>query len=116
MAIYSVNATEYAVSSAVPATRAQAPKQQSAKKSDATVQERPSASESKARTADHQDAGKAARINANARIRLDETGRRQVVQILDENREVVRQYPPDALLRVFSRFRRLQGILFDEQG
>jgi len=46
---------------------------------------------------------------------MDETGRKPVVQILDENKQVIRQYPPEELLKIASRFRRLQGLLFDER-
>jgi len=49
------------------------------------------------------------------RLRIDETSKRIVAQILDENNEVIRQIPPEELLRIAARFRELQGLLFDER-
>ena len=49
----------------------------------------------------------------NTRLHLDEATQQIVAQILDENNEVVRQIPPEALLELSARFNRLEGLLFD---
>jgi uncharacterized FlaG/YvyC family protein len=49
------------------------------------------------------------------RIRVSEETKRFITQIVDENQEVVRQIPPEELIEFSARFRRLQGILFDER-
>lgn len=51
----------------------------------------------------------------NTRLRVDEESNRIVAQILDENNEVVRQIPPEALLDLSTRFSRLEGLLFDRE-
>ena len=51
---------------------------------------------------------------APARLHVDGGTGRIVVQILDENEHVVRQIPPEELLRIASKFKDLQGLLFDE--
>ncbi|MBI2433523.1 MAG: flagellar protein FlaG [Candidatus Hydrogenedentes bacterium] len=55
-------------------------------------------------------------LSAPSRLRIDESTGRFVVQILDENDQVVRQIPPEELLRIAQRFKQLQGLLFDEQS
>jgi uncharacterized FlaG/YvyC family protein len=52
----------------------------------------------------------------NTRLRVDEESNRIVAQILDENDEVVRQIPPEALLELSSKFNRLEGLLFDRES
>lgn len=52
----------------------------------------------------------------NTRLRVDEESNRIVAQILDENDEVVRQIPPEALLDLSTRFNRLEGLLFNREG
>jgi len=39
-----------------------------------------------------------------------------VAQILDQNGEVIRQIPPEELRELAERFRRLQGLLFDQEA
>lgn len=51
-----------------------------------------------------------------ARIRYEETLNRPIIQFLDENRQVIRQYPPEALVQFSLRFRELQQRLFDQRG
>lgn len=50
------------------------------------------------------------------RIRVSEETKRFITQLVDENQEVVRQIPPEELVEFSARFRRLQGILFDERA
>lgn len=52
----------------------------------------------------------------NTRLRVDEESNQIVAQILDENNEVVRQIPPEALLELSSKFNRLEGLLFDRES
>lgn len=52
----------------------------------------------------------------NTRLRVDEESNRIVAQILDENDEVIRQIPPEALLELSSKFNRLEGLLFDRES
>ena len=62
----------------------------------------------------------AARAAANTRsgtkVRLDDATNRVVVQILNADDEVIRQYPPEELLRVLKSIRELRGLLFDQQA
>jgi len=50
---------------------------------------------------------------AGARIRVDESTERVVVQILDANEEVIKQIPPEDLLQALRQFREITGVLFD---
>jgi len=47
------------------------------------------------------------------RLHVDEATERVVAQILDQNREVVRQIPPEEQLRIIARAREITGMLFD---
>lgn len=51
----------------------------------------------------------------NTRLRVDKESNQIVAQILDENNEVVRQIPPEALLELSSKFNKLEGLLFDRE-
>ena len=51
----------------------------------------------------------------STRLRVDEETERIVAQVLDENNEVIRQIPPEEVLRIAAQFRRFQDLLFDEQ-
>lgn len=53
---------------------------------------------------------------AHPRIKIDEQSQRVITQLVDENDEVIRQIPPEELLRVADQLRRLRGVLFDEQA
>lgn len=55
-------------------------------------------------------------IPPNTRLHLDEESQQIVAQILDENNEVVRQIPPEALLELSARFNRLEGLLFNRES
>ena len=50
----------------------------------------------------------------STKYHIDESSHRIVAQILNENREVIRQLPPEELLEIAARFREVQGILFDK--
>lgn len=53
---------------------------------------------------------------SRSRIRVDEASNRYIAQVVNENNEVIKQYPPEAILEFTARFRKLQGLLFDEQA
>lgn len=52
----------------------------------------------------------------NTRLHVDEETKQIVAEILDENDEVIRQIPPEALLELSSKFNRLEGLLFDRES
>lgn len=47
------------------------------------------------------------------RLRVDKGSKQIVAQIVNENNEVVKQIPPEELLKIAARFRELRGKLFD---
>ena len=49
------------------------------------------------------------------KIRVDEATDRIVVQILNSNNEVIKQIPPEQLLRAIARSRQVTGLIFDQQ-
>lgn len=53
---------------------------------------------------------------AGMRLRVDEDSKRIIAQIIDENNEVIRQIPPEEMLQIATRFRKLRGLLFDKQA
>ena len=50
------------------------------------------------------------------RFRVSEPPRRLIAQIVDANNEVIKEIPPEEVLRIAARFRRLVGLLFDERA
>ena len=57
----------------------------------------------------------AANTRSASRIRLDDATDRVVVQILNAENEVIKQFPPEELLRVLENIREVTGLLFDRQ-
>ena len=56
-----------------------------------------------------------AMANTNSiRLRVDKATNRIIAQVVDENNEVVRQIPPEEMLRIAENTRQLLGLLFDE--
>ncbi len=53
---------------------------------------------------------------ARPRLRVDEASKRVIAQIVNESGEVVKQIPPEEVLRLAANFGRLQGLLFDQQA
>jgi len=51
-----------------------------------------------------------------ARLRIDEASKRIVAQIVNEDNEIIKQIPPEELLRIAARFRDLRGKLFDRKA
>ena len=49
------------------------------------------------------------------RLRVDGASNRIVAQLVDESGEVIKQIPPEELLRIAARFGQLQGLFFDRQ-
>lgn len=54
-------------------------------------------------------------FGGRTRLHIDESSKQVVAQILDENDQVVKQIPPEELLKIADQFRKLQGLLFDQQ-
>ncbi|MBI1319275.1 MAG: hypothetical protein GC168_10075 [Candidatus Hydrogenedens sp.] len=52
--------------------------------------------------------------SSKPRISVDEASNRLIAQVVDQNNEVIKQFPPEAILQFTARFRKLQGLLFDE--
>jgi len=57
-----------------------------------------------------------ARQRAGTRLRVDAATERIVAQILNGNREVIKQIPPEELLKIMANVRRLNGLLFDQEA
>ena len=53
---------------------------------------------------------------AATHVRIDQATDRLVAQLVNENREVIRQIPPQELLDVVARIREIQGVLFDQNA
>lgn len=53
---------------------------------------------------------------AGTKLRVDDATERIVAQILDQNREVIKQIPPESQLKIIARTRQIQGLLFDEMA
>lgn len=54
--------------------------------------------------------------DSKPRMRVDSETSRIVTQLVNKNNEVVRQIPPQELLDIAARFRRLQAVLFDKRA
>jgi uncharacterized FlaG/YvyC family protein len=54
--------------------------------------------------------------DSRSRIRVDEASNRLIAQVVNENNQVIKQYPPEAILKFSARFKKLQGVLFDEKA
>jgi flagellar protein FlaG len=52
---------------------------------------------------------------AGTRLRVDEASKRVIAQIMDQNNQVMKQIPPEELLKIAARFRELRGKLFDRK-
>jgi hypothetical protein len=61
-------------------------------------------------------ADSAASTRHGTRFRLTDPPRRLIAQIVDANNEVIKEIPPKEILKIAARFRRLVGLLFDEQA
>ncbi|MBN2311109.1 MAG: flagellar protein FlaG [Candidatus Hydrogenedentes bacterium] len=53
---------------------------------------------------------------SGTRVRIDDATDRLVAQILGSNNEVIKQIPPDEMLKIVANVRRLQGLLFDQEA
>jgi len=49
------------------------------------------------------------------RLRVDSASKRIVTQILGKNREVLKQIPPEELLKISAKFQEMNGKLFDRK-
>jgi len=52
---------------------------------------------------------------AGTRLRIDEASKRIIAQIVDQNNQVIKQIPPEELLKIAARFRELSEKLFDRK-
>lgn len=53
-------------------------------------------------------------VGSGSRVYRDETTDRFIIQIVNDSNEVIRQVPPEELIRIAQRFRQITGVLFDE--
>jgi uncharacterized FlaG/YvyC family protein len=59
--------------------------------------------------------GVAKLFTSRPRLRVDEISNRVVAQIVNENNEVIKQIPPEEMLKISARMRRFVGLFFDER-
>ena len=50
------------------------------------------------------------------RLRIDADSKRIIAQIVNEANEVIKQIPPEELLRIKAKSRQIQGLLFDKNA
>jgi flagellar protein FlaG len=56
-------------------------------------------------------------VNHGIRVEIDESSNQIITQVIDrQTEEVIRQIPPEELLRVSERIREFIGNILDEQG
>jgi flagellar protein FlaG len=53
---------------------------------------------------------------AGTRMHIDAASKRVVAQIVDENNEVIRQIPPEELLKIAATFQEVNGKLFNRKA
>ena len=53
---------------------------------------------------------------SGVKMRLDEGSKRIVAQITNERNEVIKQIPPEELLKIVAKIRQLHGMLFDREA
>ena len=54
--------------------------------------------------------------SSGVKMRLDEGSKRIVAQITNEMDEVIKQIPPEELLKIVAKIRQLHGMLFDREA
>ncbi|MCX5758113.1 MAG: flagellar protein FlaG [Candidatus Hydrogenedentes bacterium] len=52
---------------------------------------------------------------AGTRMHIDAASKRIIAQIVDENNEVIKQIPPEELLKIAATFQEVNGKLFDRK-
>jgi hypothetical protein len=55
-------------------------------------------------------------LNGGSRMHVDKASKRIVVQIMDQNNEVIKQIPPEDLLKISARFGEFIGKMFDQKA
>jgi len=56
-------------------------------------------------------------INTRLSFSVDKVTKKTVVKVMDaDTQEVIRQIPPEEMLRIAARITELLGVLFDEKG
>ena len=53
---------------------------------------------------------------SSVRMRVDKASKQVVTRIVDANNEVIRQIPPEELLKIARKMRELEGVLFDRKA
>lgn len=61
------------------------------------------------------EAERAAKTPAGVRVHIDEATQRVVAEVLNNQREVIRQLPPEELLRIAARLDDVVGLIFDRR-
>ena len=56
-----------------------------------------------------------ANVRSGTRIHVDEATERVVVEIVNADDEVIKQIPPEEVLRIAARFQQLTGLIFDQE-
>ena len=118
MGVQRIDGPALAALSARTAANTPAPQLRNAEAADTSappVRNAPKPNEEQVQQAVRPEKGPAPEVpSSNTRLRVDEASQRIVAQILDENQEVVKQIPPEEMLRIASRLRQIEGLLFDE--
>lgn len=60
-------------------------------------------------------ADKAAKVRGGTRLRLDQATHQIVAQIVNQNNEVIKQIPPEEVLKIAARFRKVVGLIFNQR-
>jgi uncharacterized FlaG/YvyC family protein len=50
------------------------------------------------------------------RLRVDNESKQVIAQLVDETNTVIKQIPPQALLDIAARFRKVNGLIFDSDS
>lgn len=58
----------------------------------------------------------AAKTRGGTRVRVDRETDQIITQIVNKNNEVIRQLPPEEVLKASARFQRLVGVIFDQSA
>ncbi len=117
MGVNGVNGQDLAALFASTVKRTPAPQLRSSEAASAAAPQRPA--EKPAEEQASQAASTSVAVSGlkptHTSLRVDRESNRIVARILDENNEVIKQIPPEEMLRIAARFRQIQGLLFDER-
>jgi len=57
-----------------------------------------------------------ANLNTGVRLRVDKESDQIVAQFVDANDKVIKQIPPEDMLRIAANMRKLEGLLFNKEA